>query len=231
MEFEIDDIKKKIDDYFLGNLSKEELGEWAKIAYYDLLKGEYLEIKKIMGYPFLKMISTFHIEEDDIRDIFPCSIEKIKFIRDVLSGNHNETYSIEIGIPWSINGEDLGLDKMKEAQYIKLISILNRYSNKQTFTKEDYTECVNTLKMTADKPGTIQSVLENYIKSFLKNSIDFEEQSLDLHQGMGIYVRKRKAENDMLNKVIAYLECYIGERNLGVDILFISGVPQIIFSV
>ena len=49
MEFEIDDIKKNVNSYFLGNLSKEELGKWAKIAYYDLLKGEYLEIKKIIG--------------------------------------------------------------------------------------------------------------------------------------------------------------------------------------
>jgi hypothetical protein len=66
MEFELDDIKKKIDDYFLGNLSKEELGEWAKKEYYDLLKGEFLELKKIIGYPFLKVISKFHIKEDDI---------------------------------------------------------------------------------------------------------------------------------------------------------------------
>lgn len=229
MEFEIYDIKKKIDNYILGNLSKEELGEWAKIAYFDLLKGEYLEIKKIMGYPFLKKISTFHIEEDDIRDIFPCSIEEIKFIRDVLIGKHNEAYSIEIGIPWNINSENLGLDKRKKAQYINLISILNRYLNEQMFTKEDYKECINVLKMAADKPGTIQFILENYIKSFLKSNINCEEQSLDLHQGMGIYVRKRKTEIDMLNKVIAYLECYIGERNLVVDVLFISGIPQITF--
>lgn len=231
MQFELVDIKKKLDNYFLGNLSKEELGKWASFAYYDLLKGEYLELKKIMGYPFLKLISTFHIEAEDIRDIFPCSIEEIKFIRDVLSDKHNETYSIEIGIPWDINVESLGLDKEKKAQYIKLISILNKYSNNQTLTKEDYKECINTLKMAGDKPGTIQYILENYIKSFLKNNIDWEEQSLDLHRGIGLYVRKRKRESDMLNKVIAYLECYIGERNLGIDILFTSGVPQVIFTV
>lgn len=231
MDFEITDIKKKIDNYFLGNLSKEELGDWAKIAYYDLLKGEYLEIKKIVVYPFLKMISTFHIHEDEVRDIFPCSIDEIKFIRDVLNGKHNEAYSIEIGIPWSINGDELGLDKRKKSQYIKLIGIFNRYLNKQTFTEEDYEECINAFNMSADKPGTIQFILENYIRSFLKNNIDWEEQSLDFHQGYGLYLRKRKTENDILKKVVAYLDCYIGERNFGVDILFISGEPQITFFV
>lgn len=231
MEFELEDIKERLDNYFLGNLTKEELGKWASLAYYDLLKGEYLEIKKIIAYPFLKLISTFHIEADDAKDIFPCSIKKIRFIRDILSGKHNEAYSIEIGIPWDINAERFGLDSGKKAQYIKLISILNKYSNKQTLTEEDYEECINILKLTADKPGTIQSILENYITSFLKNNIDWEEKSLEFHQRIGLYVRKGRTEKDMLSKVIAYLECYIGERNLGVDILFTSGVPQIIITV
>lgn len=231
MEFEINDIKKKIDAYLSGDLLKKDLGEWAKSAYYDLLKGGYLEVKKIIGYPFLKLISTIHIEEDDAKDIFPCTIDEITFIRDILSGDYNENYSIDISISWDIHSDNLGLDKRKKAQYIKLISILNRYSNNQKLTEEDYNECVNIFKMLPDKLDTIPFIIETYIKSFLKNSIDWEEHRLDLYQGMGIYMQKRKTEKDILDKLIAYLECYVGKRDFGVNVLFISGVPQIIFAV
>ena len=113
MEFEINDIKKNIDDFLSGDLLKKDLGEWAKSAYYDLLKGGYLEVKKIIGYPFLKVISKIHIEEDDTRDIFPCTLDEITFIRDILNGEYNENYSIDISISWDIHSDNLGLDKRK----------------------------------------------------------------------------------------------------------------------
>lgn len=230
LDFDIYDIKKKIDNYFLGNESKEELGKWAKIAYYDLLKGEYLQMEKIVSYPFLKVISNYHIEEEDIKDIFPVDEKEIELIRDILHGKYNETYSIDVCIPWRINDKYLGLDKIKRKQYIKIIDILSKYSNKEIFTKDDYKECVNTFKMPEDEPGTIQYILENNIKSLLKNNIDWEEGCLDIQQGMGIYVQKRKREVDIVNKIIRYLQCYIGERSVEVDIIFILGRPQVIFS-
>ena len=85
--------------------------------------------------------------------------------------------------------------------------------------------------MLPDKSDTIPFIIETYIKSFLKSSIDWEEHRLDLYQGMGIYMQKRKTEKDILDKLIAYLECYVGKRDFGVNVLFISGVPQIIFAI
>ena len=46
MEYDINKLRKKLNSYFLGEISKQNLGEWAGKAYYDLLKGGYIECKK-----------------------------------------------------------------------------------------------------------------------------------------------------------------------------------------
>ena len=38
MEFDINKLRKKLNSYFLGAISKQNLGVWADRAYYDLLK-------------------------------------------------------------------------------------------------------------------------------------------------------------------------------------------------
>lgn len=231
MKFAIDDLKMKINKFFLKEISKEDLGEWAKAAYHNLLKGGYLETKKIICYPFIKVVSTIHVEENDTKGVFPCSRKDIEFIRDVLSGKKNEVYSVDIGFPWKLNCEEFGLHRKKKEQYLKLICILKQYSNNQLLTKEDYEECINALNMEEDRPDTIQSVLDSYIKSFLKKSIDYEEQCLNLQQGMWLYIQKRKTDNEILYKMIKYLECYVGERNISLDISFKSGVSYLTYSV
>ncbi|MEH2954821.1 hypothetical protein VV089_17825 [Candidatus Merdisoma sp. JLR.KK011] len=45
-------LKQKIDEYYKKNISKNELGRWAKEGYYTLMKGEYLEIEKLEIYHF-----------------------------------------------------------------------------------------------------------------------------------------------------------------------------------
>ena len=49
-------LEEKIDSFFSGILSKDELGKWAEKAYFDLLRGGYVEIKKVKLYPFLKTL-------------------------------------------------------------------------------------------------------------------------------------------------------------------------------
>lgn len=48
MEFDINKLRKKLNSYFLGAISKQNLGVWADRAYYDLLKGGYIECKKVI---------------------------------------------------------------------------------------------------------------------------------------------------------------------------------------
>ena len=47
MEYNTKELMEKIDRYFEGELSKDDLGRWTERAYYDLLKGGYVENEKI----------------------------------------------------------------------------------------------------------------------------------------------------------------------------------------
>ena len=58
MEYDAKILLQRIDDYFTGIISKTDLGKWANKAYYDILKGGYVENEKIVIYPFVKVIST-----------------------------------------------------------------------------------------------------------------------------------------------------------------------------
>ena len=46
-------------------MSKKDIGKWAENAYYDLLKGSYVETSKIVLYPFLKTLSRIHIDNNE----------------------------------------------------------------------------------------------------------------------------------------------------------------------
>ena len=58
MDYNIFDIRSKLEQYYDGQLSREELGSWNSNAYYDLLRGGYVELSKIQLYPFIKKLSN-----------------------------------------------------------------------------------------------------------------------------------------------------------------------------
>jgi len=86
MKFDLYEFSGRLNKYFHGELTKNDLGTWCEKAYYDLLKGGYVENKKIFLYPFLKTVSRFHIEENDAEDIYPSTEDELKHIQAILMG-------------------------------------------------------------------------------------------------------------------------------------------------
>ncbi len=70
-----------------------------KEAYYDLLKGGYTKIDKIVIYPFLKIISQINLKEDELNDIYPSTTEDIKEIRSIISGDKMYCFQVVGSIP------------------------------------------------------------------------------------------------------------------------------------
>jgi len=89
-------LRKKLNQYFEGAITKEELGSWANKSYYELLRGDFVVIDKLAIFNFLKTVSRFHIVPNDIKDEFPCSENDICDIRDILNGKKNITYTMSI---------------------------------------------------------------------------------------------------------------------------------------
>ena len=52
------DLKKIVDDYNEGLMSKTELCAWSKKTYYDFLTAQFLNIEWIYMYPFVMRFST-----------------------------------------------------------------------------------------------------------------------------------------------------------------------------
>lgn len=86
-------LLEKINLYRLKKISRNELGKWAREAYYDLMKGEYIEIEKISIYHFLREISSFHMEANDITGEYPCSEERVFEIGEILAGRKSTQYT------------------------------------------------------------------------------------------------------------------------------------------
>lgn len=54
MEFDAKSLEDKLNCYFRGEVSKGDLGEWANKAYYDILRGGYIETEKNSDISILK---------------------------------------------------------------------------------------------------------------------------------------------------------------------------------
>mgnify|MGYP001041126075 CR=1 FL=1 len=88
-------LELKLNQYFKGELLKEEMGIWSMKAYYALMKGEYIQLEKLQVYHFLKTISTFHVIPNDITEEYPCTEKKVKDILEILKGKCY-TFNIKI---------------------------------------------------------------------------------------------------------------------------------------
>ena len=98
MNFEIYELKKRIAYYQSGVCGKKELGIWAEEAYYDLMKGGFLETKKLVLLPFLKVVSKIHIRDNERLDEYASTEEDIEFIRKIIDGEESYRFAVEMGV-------------------------------------------------------------------------------------------------------------------------------------
>lgn len=192
MKYDINELREKIDSYFLGTLSKEELGRWAENAYYDLLKGGYIEQKKIVLYPFLKTISQFSIENNDIEDKYPCSEEEVEYIRKVLHGKEEFDFQIEIAIPVQLYNFDVNKaywNITKREIFIELRNAITLWNEDE---KKGEKELCEQLKQLCDMPllnNTIQDILQNNIIRIYKSIFDISTSGVKQKEYMKLYAK------------------------------------------
>ncbi|MCX4300091.1 MAG: hypothetical protein OSJ73_24300 [Lachnospiraceae bacterium] len=216
MEYDINKLRKKLNSYFLGEISKQNLGEWAGKAYYDLLKGGYIECKKIIIYPFLKTISTFHIEANDAMDIYPCSEKKVKKIQDILCGKVDFDFNVEISIPiqvYSMLKEHEYFDKERYNIFFNLRNLIVQYDKNQI--KNDFKVQIERIMHLKCQKGTIYGILENRICQCLK--LLFGKEKI-----YKLYVQQ--SNNDVLfKKLVSYIDSYIGNKTFYLFVTFVNG--------
>lgn len=226
MEYEIVELKKKIDNYFTGMLSKEDLGRWSSLEYYDLIKGGYDDKCKLAVYPLIKAVSRFHMKENEIADEYPTTLAEIEEIQSILSGKMDFVFQIKVALPDCLYAEFL------KRGYINAIDKRLFFDLYNILTSSDYNAEENS--------DTVQQILQNILKLKCENNTihrELKEKIIKISEGilsekferktgansLGLYVQRQCKTPNLIEKLIEYLECYLGKRNFYVLVSFKNG--------
>lgn len=215
----------KLDQYYSKAITKQELGSWSKQAYYELMKSEYIEIEKLMIYHFLRKISTVHIIPDDLADEYPCSEEEMYNIREILYGRKDLNYTFNIKIFRNIYKAERYSFRLEE--FKKLKEVMNDIS--QGAVQKFQTELL--IKYAAQEPDEIISLidlLECHIKGIINENIDFEDNTLDFRQSVGVYVGGSSINREnFIPNIKKLLDCVMGDMYFRVSVLYRKGAPYL----
>jgi len=233
MEYDAKILLQRIDDYFTGIISKTDLGKWANKAYYDILKGGYVENEKIVIYPFVKVISTFHIRENDIEDIYPCTEENVAIIKDILHGKRNYDFAVEMSVPiqiYSMFKEKPYFDIGRREIFLKLRNIISEYFEKRYEYSDEMDAMIEKAICLKHRNETVLDFLEECICRYLTVLFKNASAELGLQENMKLYAQKSE-KNIMGKRLISYLDSYIGNSNFQLLIAYREGKPNIIIDV
>lgn len=230
MKFDILLLKEKLDKYFSGALSNVELGEWAKEAYINILQGGSLEISKIALYPFLQTISKLHIDNNDIEDVFPSSVEEVKEIQKIIQGEIDVEFFVEIRIPIKMADYlkmGLFLDNKKIQLFAELKKQITQYRNtcdSSVINCDLFKQIVN-LHYNIE---TIQGRLEKNIIELL-NCNFFIDYNVVITKNVRRLYSKESFRDIVTDKLLSLLECYLGNKNFFILVSFQRGLYKIKF--
>lgn len=228
MEFNANELMKKIDDYFAGKITKTDLGNWVNKAYYDLLKGGYIENEKIVIYPFLKVISTFHLKENDKADEYPCTEENVKTVQNILHGEITFDFNIEMSIPvqaYTMFKENRYFNKERRETFLKFQSTLVQYFEKGCVFSDEMITQLDRIMHLEYQDKTVLGLLEEHIFKYLR--VLFKISSVEIGEQKNLKLYAKETESNLIaENLLKYLDCYIGNKNFQLLISFKNGLPS-----
>lgn len=210
------DIKNKIATYQRGELTKEQLSKWAENQYYCMLKGNYIILEQLKVYPFMKILSQVGIEENDVKDEYPCSEEDIANIYNIVEGSKEYAFKVSVGIPEFIFNTSCNdfFDSGKRSQVYQIRQILQQDRDLKNDNNIDVVkQFIDTIDASME-PVTLLDMLEQNIRTILQcrlNKNDFK-----------LYPTNGGCDKDM-TRLEHYLDCYLGERDINIFACYKNG--------
>lgn len=232
MEYDLQDLRKRVNDYFAGELSKKDLGVWCQKAHLDLLKGGYVEVRKIILYPFIQTLSQFHIESNDLADEYPCTEEEVKEIQSVLYGCKDFCYQMEMGIPacvYDMFPENSNFDVKKRDVFAEIRKEVLAYQEDtadRSFSESKLFEFIHSFALIKCEPETVQDMLEKEIWKLCMALFDRDSVKLERKRLTIMFPLEKEGDCGM-EKLIEYLDCYLGNRSFNVVVSFVEGEPEV----
>lgn len=220
-------LELKLNQYFKGELSREELGLWAMKLYYELMKGEYIQLEKLQVYHFLKTISTFHVIPNDITEEYPCTEKEVQEILEILEGKRDIYYTFNIKIYEGLYKKEQYINSQKI--YAQLRNTIEKV-DKDNISPEVISELVAYYKKNKNIKDvqTLIGLLECHIKGIIAENINIEEEIADFRQSVGIYVGGTSiSKENFLPNLRKLLDCILGDSFFRVSIAYIKGKPHL----
>ena len=228
MESNLTILNNKIKDYLLEHISKTEFADWAEDIYIDIIKGGFLEINKLILYPFVKTFSNISVAENDIEDVFPCSLKDVKEIQKIVQGDLDTTFYIKVRIPVNmISFYNIGLyfDVDKIELVSKLKEQLLLFIDYQEISVID-SDLLKRIINTFNNNGTLIGLLENDIIDLIDSIFCIDNDVISIRNTMALY-SKLSGHNTLLNHLLLYLDCYLGNESFFVLISLKKGLPKL----
>ena len=209
--------------YFKGTISKTELGFWAKSEYNEILKGEYLLIRKLKIYPFIKVVSKVDIVANDIKDEYPCSDKELIEIYEIITGKKDFECIVDVSISPALferhfsKFDYIGLKGLRDC--------LNLYLEKGKLYDDESIPIRNFLSSRPKSSNeTLISVLISTIYRMLKHYVFIENNTIYLKKNYGLYAnRKTLDQNEAVFDLIKLLDYVTGEKLFKVHIVYVNG--------
>lgn len=229
MKYGVQKLRKKLDCFFSDQLSKQELGKWAENAYFDLLKGGYVETSKIEIYPFIKIISQFHVEINDLEDKYPCSEERVKEIQSILYGKQDYEFQMEVAIPSQVYSMFEGNENFNRERYAFFLNFraeIRDYLNSSSLDNNTLQESLNFLFNMEISHDTLQGILERRIITICKALFGVKIEGIYPKTNLKIYA-VNSSRTSLTEKLIECIDCYVGEKSFNVIASFQDGIPDL----
>lgn len=226
MEYGREELKNKIDSYFSGAISKEDLGKWAAEGYYDLITGGYAKMCSLEVYPLIKAISRVHVEANEITDEYPTTLAEIRGIHSVLSGEKDYVFQVKAALPDCLYAKFLKQGDVRDVDWKRFLDLYNMVTKSDFYAKENKTavqQILQDISKCEYEKHTLHGELKEKIRRISESILieNFKEETMI--NGLGLYVQKGCELPDLWGNLINYLECYLGKRNFYVSVCYKNG--------
>lgn len=218
MRYNLAVLNEQIDMYFSKKISSDELGQWAKTAYYDLLKGGYIEVDKLYSYPFIKEVTSLYSCSNEKEDSAFCKDKRLIEIQNVLKHQEDYIFSVTVRLPelpYKFLDDRISLNEEKRALFLNLqLENLQSMSRGSNLALSDLSEgevkAVERIFLLNPNSVTLFDLVEEKILRMVKCIYETNEGVIERRNKLKLY---SSDENLELKNLSQYIDYYSGKQS------------------
>ncbi len=219
MEYNASKVREFVQEYMTGRISREELGAWALSAYEDLLKGGYRALEKLAVYPFLKTLSSLHVEVDELADQYPATREDMERICEILCGGRTAGFCVEIAL-------SNRLFPIPPEQYARINELYEAMEDgERSASGRRIVKSVHDT-LSRREPDTIYDLVEGTIAELADAAFGIQDGSLQRREPYRLY-SPASQESVLFKRLTQGLETFHRNNNFCFLISFNQGMPKV----